>query len=731
MSNEKKLIVKEAFKLAIKNHLEGKTDIAQGLYNQILEIDPGHVSTLNNLGAIFKELGEPKKAKNCYEKAIEINPNYADAYNNLGVIFQELGEPKKAKSFFEKAIEINPNYADAYNNLGTILEKLNEFQNAKSSFEKAIEIDPNYINAHFNLGVIFQELGENQKAKDCYEKAIEINPNYINAHNNLGVIFQELGEPKKAKDCYEKAIEINPNNKKSIDLLLILFSQHRFNYKLSDDISKLKNLYIFLFRKNNIIHSKISDNVKALLLTNIEQNQLFKIINLESLLENQISQNLIKEELFHLMLQKTIIPDVFLEKLLTQLRSEILYNLINSNKHNLNEYFNFIISLAEQCWLNEYIYTESEKEIDLINKLKDKIENNKDVNELEIAILASYMPLKNIVSKLLDYKSTNILFNNLIDVHIKEPLREKELVKSITSFSDIDNIVSKDVRQQYEKNPYPRWKFTNQNSPSNFLTSLNNEIKPNRVNYNNKFNNPKVLIAGCGTGSHVIEAKQYKNTNILAVDLSLSSLAYAKRKTEELGLDNIEYIHTDILQLNKLNKKFDIIESTGVLHHMEDPIAGLKVLVDILEPHGFLKLGLYSKIARQHLTKVRELIKERNYKNTTKDIKTFRQDILDKKEDPLIQKVINIFDFYSTSMTRDLLFHVQEHCFTIPQILEILKDQNLEFLGFCIPNPLMKEKYLKDFPEDKQETSLDNWHQFELNNPDTFMRMYQFWLRKI
>ena len=155
------------------------------------------------------------------------------------------------------------------------------------------------------------------------------------------------------------------------------------------------------------------------------------------------------------------------------------------------------------------------------------------------------------------------------------------------------------------------------------------------------------------------------------------------------------------------------------------------MLLDILEPHGFLKLGLYSKIARQHLTKVRELIKERNYKNTTKDIKTFRQDILDKKEDPLIQKVINIFDFYSTSMTRDLLFHVQEHCFTIPQISEILKDQNLEFLGFFNPTPLIKKKYLKNFPEDEKNTSLENWHEFEKNNSQTFDGMYQFWVRKL
>ena len=131
------------------------------------------------------------------------------------------------------------------------------------------------------------------------------------------------------------------------------------------------------------------------------------------------------------------------------------------------------------------------------------------------------------------------------------------------------------------------------------------------------------------------------------------------------------------------------------------------------------------------MVKAKELIKERNYKNTTMDIKNFRQDILDKKVDPLIQEVTAHLDFYSTSMTRDLLFHVQEHQFTIPQISEMLKDLNLKFLGFSFSNPLVQKKFSESFPEDKNNVSLDNWYQFEINNPDIFIGMYQFWVRKI
>ena len=210
MSNEN-LTLNETFGRAVKNHQEGKTDIAQDLYNQILKIDPNYINALNNIGVIFQGLGKKQRAKECFEKAIKINPNYADAYYNLGNIFKDLGKNQKAKEFFEKAIEINPNYADAHNNLGNVFKDSGNLQKAKEFFEKAIENNPNHAGALNNLGVIFKELKKNREAKNCFEQVIKINPNHADAHNNLGVIFQELGKIEKAKECYEKAIVINPN----------------------------------------------------------------------------------------------------------------------------------------------------------------------------------------------------------------------------------------------------------------------------------------------------------------------------------------------------------------------------------------------------------------------------------------------------------------------------------------------------------------------------------------
>ena len=769
MNKTKNLTIEETFKLAVKNHQEKNFNSAQNLYKKILETDPNHKYVLFNLGVLFIRLEEYQKAKNYFEEAIRVDPDYFDALINLGVVLKELKKYQEAKNCFGRVIAKNHDHPDAHFNLGNIYKELEEYQNAIDCYEKVIQINPNHKKAHNNLGLVFEELGDNQKAISCYEKLITIDPNFFNAFNNLAVIFKELGDNQKAIHCHERAIkiapdnmgnlnnlgdlfiglgeylkalncfdkviQIDPNNQELLNSLTNLFQFIDINNIIDKNTPYLKKLFLFLFKNKYVYHKKITNNVISFLFKTENYNQTKAILNSKSLLlKNEIIQSLINEELLHLILQKSLLSSSFLEKLFTKIRCEILSTLDNSNKEFLKEYLNFIISLAEQCWLNEYVYSQNENETKNLIKLKNKIEKENEIDELEIAIMACYMPLnssKIITNKLLNYKSENILFNDLIDVQIKEPLKELELKKSIKSFEEIKDSVSKKVREQYEEHPYPRWRYTNRLLPSNFLRWLYSEIKPNRIIYNNHFNNPNVLIAGCGTGNHTILATRYKNANITCVDLSLTSLAYAKRKTDELDLKNIEYLHADILQLKKLDQKFDIIECAGTLHHMKDPIAGLKVLLDVLEPHGFLKIGLYSEFARKSVIKAREFIKKNNFNNTADDIKICRQLLINEKEDPLLQGAVRSPDFYSTSSVRDLLFHVQEHRFTIPQISKILKDFNLEFLGFIIPDPFIKQNFGKLFPKDINKVFLDNWHEFEKKNPDTFYNMYQFWVRKI
>jgi len=223
---------------------------------------------------------------------------------------------------------------------------------------------------------------------------------------------------------------------------------------------------------------------------------------------------------------------------------------------------------------------------------------------------------------------------------------------------------------------------------------------------------------------------RFPGATILAVDLSVTSLAYAKRKTQELGIGNIEYRQADILALASSTDRFDVIECTGVLHHLEDPLAGWNILCSLLRRAGVMRIGLYSEIARRHVVRAREFIVAKGFAATNDGIRACRTAILEQRDDELLARVVRGEDFYSLSGCRDLLFHVQEHRFTLPQIGGLLERLNLEFIGFEFADGAPAVGYKERYSDDRSATNLANWHELEAVAPDTFAAMYQFWVRR-
>ena len=86
-------------------------------------------------------------------------------------------------------------------------------------------------------------------------------------------------------------------------------------------------------------------------------------------------------------------------------------------------------------------------------------------------------------------------------------------------------------------------------------------------------------------------------------------------------------------------------------------------------------------------------------------------------------------DFYSLSELRDLLFHVQEHRFTIPHLKQCLKELGLKFCGFE-DAPVVQNFRLSNIGTD-DPYNLDKWQIYEKSNPSAFAGMYQFWCQKV
>ena len=673
------------------------------------------------------------EAEKIYKEVLEINLNHPKATFNLGTLYAQLKKFDLAKSLLFKADKLIPNNYEINLNIGNVFFETGEFQNALQYFEKVTQLKPNLLSAIFNKGIALNNLNKTHEAIRCFEKVLEIKPQNIITLNILAQLFLQEQEYEKAISNIQKSLLIETENSFTINILSQILKSVQFENVTDENSESLSKLFILLFKQNLVDHNELFNNAKKLIITSKNLKEVQKLLDTNSnLLENVLIKKILKKEIFHLVLQKSLCRDILIEKLLYKIRNDLLNSLNNPVLLNHIENFDFIVSYAEQSYLNEYIIFQNNREIELVNILKEKIENDKTINELEIAILGCYIPLnksKIISEKLSSYTSKNILFNDFIKISLQEPLKEQEIKSSIKSFGIIKDVISKKVRDQYEENPYPRWRNANKSLNTDFLNVLNNDISPNTVKSNINLSNAEILIAGCGTGQQLAHRKFYENSNITAIDLSLSSLAYAKRKTQELGHKNINFLHGDLINLKDLNKKFSIIECMGVLHHMKNPEEGLKVLVDTLEPNGFLKIGLYSNLARKHIIEARQFIKKKNFQNNIEDIRNCRNIIMSNKKNESFIKLTKNYDFYSTSNIRDLIFHVNEHRYNLIEISDLLFKNKLEFLGFN--NSIIKNNYSKKYPDDKTKIKLENWNDYELQNIDTFIGMYQFWVKKI
>jgi hypothetical protein len=81
----------------------------------------------------------------------------------------------------------------------------------------------------------------------------------------------------------------------------------------------------------------------------------------------------------------------------------------------------------------------------------------------------------------------------------------------------------------------------------------------------------------------------------------------------------------------------------------------------MLRPGGFMRLGIYSELARQDVIAARKFVADRGYTFSETDIRRCRQDLTRLANGIQFKSVTKIADFYSTSGCRDLLFHAQEH----------------------------------------------------------------------
>jgi SAM-dependent methyltransferase len=210
------------------------------------------------------------------------------------------------------------------------------------------------------------------------------------------------------------------------------------------------------------------------------------------------------------------------------------------------------------------------------------------------------------------------------------------------------------------------------------------------------------------------------------MDLSLASLAYAARMAEELGLAAVEFMHGDLLKIDLLQRAFQVITATGVLHHLAQPIDGWRALSHCLAPQGVMKVALYSRLARAPINAARKRVTELGLPASVHGVRALRARVL-AGEEVALEALLDSEDFYTTSVCRDLIFHPVEHQFDLGEVAGMLDTLGLQFDGFELSHPLIRRQFLAAQLGD--ENDLGAWRRFEESHPQTFEAMYVMWCR--
>ena len=598
---------------------------------------------------------------------------------------------KQALSESSQMLEKFPNSVILFNIVGASNAELRQFDAAIESYKKALEIKPDYAEAYYNMGNALKDKGNPEAAIDSYKHALKIKPAYAEAYNNMGVALKRVVFTKPSPGLQEV-------------ISSIIDRKNNVNPVAAISLLKFEPVVKELFEKH--FAGEVKQSLERLISNLSEAPLLFKLMSVCPL------------------------PDLELEAVFTDIRSALLASV--TEIENSPEVLRFQSALALQCFTNEYVYNQNDKETTALAALEAEVGEallkGEQPRPQSILCLATYKALHQY--KWCDLLALTSSIEEVVTRQIIEPKQESLLKSNMLVLQEITNKVSSKVRNQYEESPYPRWVnmgFSLNPAPFSKATK---ELKLRLFDKTiNDVEAPNILIAGCGTGQHSIgTASKIKNAKVLAVDLSLSSLAYAKRKTEELGFQNIDYMQADILDLGKLDRKFDIIESSGVLHHLDEPMAGWRSLTDCLELGGLMKIGLYSQLARQHIVRIREEINQSGIGSSDVAMRSFRSDVINSSEEHH-KRIRSSINFYSLSELRDLLFHVQEHRFTIPQLKDCLSELDLKFCGFAADVIVRDLKLTNTGADDPY--NLDKWHSYEEANPNTFIAMYQFWCQKV
>jgi Flp pilus assembly protein TadD/SAM-dependent methyltransferase len=731
--------VAEALTLAFEHHQAGRLGDAEAVCAKIRALHPHHPDALHLLGLISLSKGRHDDAIRHLDEALKLNPRSGQIHNSLGEVYRKQGQFAYAGDHYRKALALDPSLAEAHCNLGISLRASGEVDLAISHCKEALRLKPSLSQAHNNLGGIYFDQRRRQDAINCFESALRYAPESSEARANLALALRSVGRLTDALRLLFDGLSVRSRD----PWLRRALAEALQGVSLDKAGKRERQILQELCSDDNVASLYLAPAIIGLVKASAAFHVLLRAVQagLDPIAAAPAeSAAFFDDALFRAALPRIPAHDTDVELLLTSVRRSALRN-VHASERKLAERqaripYEFQCALARHCFLTDYAFLVTPDERKEVSELRallkiDLAKPKLDTRRLEsyLVAFALYEPLDKLVrwERLLEIPAARwtSFFGLVLQQQLKNRQRETELAAHIPTLTPTKPGVSHAVRAQYEDHPYPVW-VSIQRPEARSLDEFARKLR--RRSPAVRFSRPiPILVAGCGTGQHPIRvAITYGDSHVLALDLSRMSLAYAARMAEYFGVRNLTFAQADILRLERYDDRFALIECSGVLHHMRDPLEGWRILARLLAPGGIMKIALYSERARRNVAATRAFVRERGFRPTQNSMRHCRRAIMELPAEDPIRSITAFGDFYSLNGFRDLAMHVQEHLFTPLRIAKSLDSLGLQFLAMdCAPTVLAQFDTL--FPAANARTDLARWDEFERTYPHSFSNMYQFW----
>jgi len=711
------------YNIALALRMVGRHDDTIAHLRRAIALKPDYAAAWLNLGNALRESGDPKGAIEGYRAVLRLHPDAVEAQFNIANIDAEQGRHDAAIAGYQRALQLKGDHAQAHNNLGTLLLALGRPADAVMHFRQAVRFDPGLAEAHLNLGGALVGAGELGEAMGVIRRACEAGVAETRAGETIDLVWRMLQAEENA-DTRALFVACARSLRALPTRPFLPATLHRALTEPWGPPADLAAAGASVVRQNPVINGCI-ERAAAAWPRRLGMAELFGASG---------ETAVVRDPLLRALLNAAPVRDAALERFLTSARLALLDAAEGRSPpgHHNGDFLGLACALAQQCFLNEYAFGHGDLEIERVRVLRNAVvtalDADKDIAPLCLPAIAAYEPLDTLAdaARLLLRHWPSALAP-LLDTQIREPREEAALRDALPSLTATTEAVSLKVRERHEQNPSPRWVTTAAPGPAATLEAdlaerFSRFLPGERAATD-------ALIAGCGTGQHAATvAMRFPGLRILAIDLSFAALAYAQRATRLLGLD-IAFAQADLLRLGGVDRTFDMIDASGVLHHLADPFAGWQVLLSLLRPGGVMRLALHSARGRQDVATVREFVARREFASDAESIRQCRRELMNFAVGTPQRMVAEMPDFFATSACRDLLFPVQEHALTLSQISTFLDTNALAFLGFE-GAARGSMRYAQRHPGDAARADLAAWDAIEREEPRLFAAMYQFWVQK-